>query len=198
MVRPKKKAIPKSKKAGAVVETLDLTRFADPSNPEVLDLLRRLKVDSSMSTTRIVMTVREYLNNQPNPVRACNAILFKLGVNKQFKDEPRKARIYTFTAIEEAIKQGDNFRPESVLAIAETRNHKITRLMGPDFEFVDGDTSVDGTPKVKSKKDIVTEIFMANKDSPTGDIIKLIVANTQIEKSSAYSILYSVRKSLIV
>ena len=198
MIKPKKKSVPKAKKSKSIVEDFDLTRFTGTVKPEVSDLLKRLHIDATMSMTQIVMAARDYLSKQPNPIRACNAILFKLGIDKQFKDEPRKARVYTFTAIEEAIKQGDGFDPLTVPAIAEKRNMKISRIMGPDFESVEDGSNMINNVKIKSKKEIVTEIFIANSDKTTAELVKLIVDKIQIERSSAYSILYAVRKSLIV
>lgn len=196
MARPKKKLVTE-----VVVPdfTPTLIRFTEAVKPEVADLLKRLHIKTSMSPTQVVMLARDYLAKQPNQVRACNAILFKLGVKSQFKDEPRKARVYMFTAIEESMLQGEKFDPLTVPAIAEKRLLKITAMMGPDVESVDN-TSVASINniKIKSSKELVTEIFMANKDSPTSDLVKMIVDRIQIKKASAYSLLYAVRKSLIV
>ena len=198
MIKPKSKTVSKAKKSKTVVEDFNLTRHTGDLKPAVSDLLKRLHIDASMSMTQIVMAARDYLSKQPNPIRACNAILFKLGVDKQFKDEPRKARVYTFTAIEEAIKQGDRFDPLTIPTIAENRNIKISNIMGPDFESVEDNSNTINNVKIKSKKELVTEIYMANNEKPTAELVKLIVDRIQIQKASAYSILYAVRKSLIV
>lgn len=168
---------------------------AESFTPEMNDLMKKLHITADMSPSRIIMKAREYLEKQTNPIRACNAILFKLGVHKQFTDEPRRARVYAFTAIEESMKMGTNFDPTTVSTIAEKRLYNIQRMMGRDAEIVVQDTEV---PKPKSKKDKVVDIYVKNKDKPTAELIKLIVDKVGVEKQSAYSLLHSARKTMVV
>ena len=168
---------------------------AEAFKPEMADLMKKLHITADMSPSRIIMKAREYLEKQTNPIRACNAILFKLGVHKQFTDEPRRARVYAFTAIEESMKNGEGFDPSTVSSIAEKRLSKIQQMMGRDAETIVQDNE---TPKPKSKKDKVVDIYVKNKDKPTAELIKLIVEKVGVEKQSAYSLLHSARKTMVV
>ena len=188
MARKKKIIVPVNKNNKA--------KLAESFNPETSDLMKRLHLNREMSASTIVRTAREYLEKQPNQIRACNAILFKLGVQKQFKDESRKARIYAFTAIEESLVNGENFDPSTVSGIADKRLRKIEMLLGRDPGVVV--QSEESSSKPKSKKDMVVDIFVKNKEKPTSELIKLIVDSVKVEKQSAYSLLYAARKSMIV
>lgn len=187
----------RKKKTLTPVEVFEGVQFAESFKPEMTELMKRLHIKRDMSLTSIIRTTREYLENQTNPVRACNAILFKLGVHQQFKSEPRKARVYAFTAIEQSLLAGEDFDPTSVADIANKRLDKISLLLGPDVEVV-MDNPTTSAPKPKSKKDMVVDIFVKNKDKPTAELVKIIVDKLKVEKQSAYSLLYAARKSMIV
>jgi len=160
------------------------------------ELFDKLGIKSSMSKLVMVQTVREYIENQSNPIRACNAILFKLGVDVQIKDSPRRARVYALTAVDEAASQGSNFDPKTVSVAAENRLIKIDNMLGgevPSAKIAD-----DTVEKKISKKEIAIEVYLKNKDGEKDDILKKLMKALDIERSAAQTYLYIAKRSLVV
>lgn len=163
----------------------------------VQELLTKFGIKSTMSQLAMVQAVRAYIEDQPNSIRTCNAILYKLGIEEQIKDSPRKARVYALTAIDEAIKQGAAFDPITVKPIAESRLIKIENLVGREI-IVASNNADDEKVKPRSKKEIATEIFLKNKDKPKEVIIAGIMKALKLEKQAAQGYLYQVKRSLTI
>jgi len=159
------------------------------------DIIAKLGISNSMSQLRMVQTARAYIDEQPNTLRTCNAILYKLGIQQQIKDSPRKARIYALTAIDEAIKQGTSYLPASVPEIAERRLSKIETIIGREVIY-DSDTT--DSPSKQTKKDQATEVYLQFKDSPKELILSKIMAKLSIERQAAQCYLYQVKRALTV
>jgi len=156
------------------------------------EIFNKIGINNAMSKTVMIQTARAYIDNQSNPVRACNAILLKLGVPVQFNAEMRKSRVYALTALDEATTQGVNFDPKSVLSIAEKRLEKLNTILGKDI-------SVQEEKEVStSKSSIAREIYASMSDKKTGDIVREISERLNIEKQSAYGYYYSAKRALTV
>lgn len=163
----------------------------------VKDLLDKLGIKESMSMSSMVQTVRGYIDSTSNPIRTCNAILLKLGLTIQFKTEARKSRVYALTALEQALKQGADFNPETVAVIAEQRLVKIENLIGRDVEavIIKQEEQID---KPKSKSEIAREIFAQMITKESSEIVSAIGKALNLEKQQAYSYYYSAKKALTV
>lgn len=160
----------------------------------VQELLQKFGIKETMSQVVMVQAIRAYIENQPNQIRSCNAILFKLGVPVQFKNEARRARVYAMTAIDEALKQGSDFDPITVTAIANARCDKIDYILGKEILVAEVEEKV----SVKSKAQQAREIFIQFKDESTKYIVDKIQEVMGVEKNSAYSLYYSAKKSFTV
>jgi hypothetical protein len=162
-------------------------------NEPVQEILKKIGINYKMSKTVMVQSVRTYLDNQSNPVRTCNAILFKLGVPVQFNTEVRKSRIYALTALDEAIVQGEDFDPCTVIHHAEMRLAKIEKILGKDSSVYE-----EKETKISSNAQIAREIYASMSDKKTGDIVNQISLRLGIEKQKAYSLFYGAKKALTV
>lgn len=183
----------------APAELANNKKFASEITEETKEVVTKLRVSTDMTPLTMVTTVREYLERQSNQERTCNNILFKLGVKSQFNGQTRKARVYALTALDEALTQGLGFDPKTVPAIAEKRYNKIIAALGRDVECsVENNQFINDTIKVKSKKQVAADIYKANPDKSTGDLVILIMEKLNIEKTNAYSVLYAAKKSLTV
>jgi len=183
----------------APTELANIKKFANEHTEQTVEIIGKLKVTSDMTPLTMVTTVREYLERQSNQERTCNNILFKLGIKAQFNGQTRKARVYALTALDEALTQGLMFDPKTVPAIAEKRYNKIVAALGRDVECsVDNSQNNNDTIKVKSKKQVAVDIYKANPDKSTGELVKIMMDKLKIEKTNAYSALYAARKSLTV
>jgi len=163
----------------------------------VADLLNKLGIKENMSMSSMVQTVRGYIDSTSNPIRTCNAILLKLGLTVQFKNEARKSRVYALTAIEQALLQGSNFDPGTVTGIAEQRLLKIENMIGRDVESINIKEE-DEKIKVKSKAEIAREIFAQMITKEPSEIVNAISKKLKLEKQQAYSYYYSAKRALTV
>jgi len=169
--------------------------FSDVKQP-VSELIVKMGVTYNMSQLRMVQAVRAFIEGHPNEIRICNAILFKLGINVQVKDSPRKARVYAMTAVDEALKQGTNFNPDVVQTIAETRLIKINNILGRET-LVEQEDEVQRPSKV-TKKSQAIEYFLSNKDKSRDDIIKGLMKVIDGDKLQATSYYYQAKRSMSI
>lgn len=159
----------------------------------VFELLQKFGVKETMSQVVMIQSVRSYIENQSSQIRTCNAILFKLGVPAQFKNEERRARVFALTAVDEAVKQGSSFDPVTVIDIANARCDKIDGILGKETLV-----SEEEAPAGKSKAQQAREIFIELSGKSTKDIVEKIQKVIGVEKTAAYSLFYSAKKSLTV
>jgi len=165
----------------------------------VQEILQKLGIKDTMSQAYMIQVVRSYIENQTNQIRTCNAILYKLGVSEQIKGSPRRARIFALTAIDEALKQGTSFNPETVKSVAEARLLKVTRMLGQEVvENVKETVEKPVKVKKQSKKDIATEIFLKYENKPKDFIIDKIMKKLKVERQAAQGYIYQVKRSLTV
>jgi hypothetical protein len=177
----------------------NIKRFAEQVTDSTREIIKKIGIDCNMTPLTMVRTAREYLERQSNQERTCNNILFKLGVNKQFKGQTRKARIYALTALDEAMTNGQDFDPSNVPLIAEKRYNRIVGILGQDVETsVDLSSSFTDAVRVKTKKQVAVDIIRSNPDKVTGDLVIIIMDKLKIEKSNAYSVLSAARKSMMI
>jgi hypothetical protein len=158
------------------------------------DLLKKFGITVNTSRLVMIQRIREYIDNQPNPHRTCNAILLKLGVKIQLDNSMRKARVYAMTAFDEALRQGTEFDPSTVLSIADTRLIKIERYLGREV-VVDYNTV---EKKTVSKSEIARKIYSENQDKPGKEVAAIIAEELGIERQAALGYYYSARRSLTV
>lgn len=180
-------------------ELANIKKFALDQTEATKQIMDKIGLFCDMTPLTVVTTTRQYLDRQSNQERTCNNILYKLGINVQFINQTRKARVYALTAIDEAMTSGLSFDPKTVPAIAEKRYNKIIAVLGRDVECsVDNNISITDNVRVKSKKQIATEIFKSNADKTTAELVKILMDKLKIEKSNAYSVLSAAKKSLAV
>jgi len=158
------------------------------------ELLKKFGITESTSKLVMVQRVREYIDNQSNPLRACNAILLKLGVKVQIENSMRKARVYAMTAFDEALKQGTEFDPGSVVRIAEARLVKIENYLGREVV----QTIEEKPQKEVSKAETARRIYTENQEKTSKEVAAIIAKELNLEMQAALTYFYSARRSLTV
>lgn len=157
------------------------------------EVITKLKVDEKMSPTVVVQTVREYLDGQPNSLKAANAIINKFGIKPI--DNKKKAYVFAMTAVEHSLK---NMNPsiEAIIQRSNERIERITDMIGPGA-FTDYESKPqDDTNKKGSKREIAREIYLEHKDKGDKQVIALVQEALGITKQNAYTYVYLVKKDL--
>lgn len=158
------------------------------------ELLKKFGITENMSKLVMVQNIREYIEKQSNTVRTCNAILLKLGVKANLDNSPRRSRVLAMTAIEEAVKQGTDFDPSTVVPIAEARLLKIERYLGR--EVVTAQDEKENKPVSKAEQ--ARQIYSENQELSSKEVAKIISEKLKLELSVALNYYYSARRSLTV
>jgi len=157
------------------------------------EVITKLRVNDKMSPTVVVQTVREYLDNQPNSLKAANAIVNKFGI-KPF-DNKKKAYVFAMTAVEHSLK---NMTPsiEAIIQKSNERIERITDMIGPGA-FIDYENKPqEDSLKKGSKRDVAREIYLEHKSKGDKQVIKLVQEALGITKQNAYTYVYLVKKDL--
>lgn len=161
-------------------------------------LLKIFKIKPASSLNKAVCTVREYLDNQPNPLRTCNDILTQLGI--PFEKNHKKAYVFVMTAVEHAMQ--DNLNIERIIQRSNERVVNITNMMGIGSFYVEQTEEEQGVFKSKggskgSKSQKVMEIYMEYRDQlDEKAIIAKIEEELEITKQNAYTYIYNLKKKL--
>lgn len=160
------------------------------------ELLKKIKVSSADCLTKAVIKTREYLDNQPDPLREANKVLNSFGIEKI--DNVKKAYVFVMTAVEQSM---NNNIPsiETIIQRSNQRIQSITDMVGPgafvvEKEFKEGKVVVTKNKKGGSKSAIALEIYLANKDKEDKEIIDLIQNELEVSKQNAYTYLYNIKK----
>ena len=162
---------------------------------QVNKLLSKLDLVKGMSVNYAVVKVRDYIDSQPDPVRASNQILSSLGLPATFTNEVRKSSIYALAAIEQAITQED-FDVEATMSISDAKFARIYKMM----PFLFKDEHADGESKSKpsrkgAKTQLALEIYKSNIDKSDKEIMDLFQEILEITKPNAYTYLYNLKKA---
>lgn len=159
------------------------------------EVLSKLKISHNCIPTRAVQSVREYLDAQPNPLKAANAILNKFGIPPI--NNCKKAYVFAMTSVEQSLNNNIP-KIENIIKKANERIEKITDILGPnaftDYTNINGDTQ---TPDKKGgKRNIAMEIYLKNKEKGDKHVIGLIEKELNVSRQNAYTYVYLVKKDL--
>lgn len=163
------------------------------------DLMTKLKLEPGMSPTRAIRSIREYLDAQPDPLKAANKIMYAFGLKPE--TNVRKAYIFAMTAIEKQMNDGA-VDPKAVLEKADARINNLTQILGPTaFKMPDVAVTMEsGKAKVKGKKGskraIAQQLYIENKDKGDKVVIDLVAEALGVSKQNAYTYVYLVKKDL--
>lgn len=158
------------------------------------DILKKLKIKESTCTIRAVQAVREYLDSQPDPHKAANALIGKFGI--QPVDNRKKAYVFAMTSIEQNLISTPKI--ESIISKANERISAITDMLGSgafvDYTNVNGNTT--SGDKKGNKRKLATELYNEHKDKGDKFIISLLQKELDISKQNAYTYVYLIKKDI--
>ena len=158
------------------------------------EILSKLKISKGTSDGRAIQAVRDYLDSQPNPLKAANAIINKVGIKPI--DNRKKAYVFAMTTVEQSLH---TMTPdiETIIKKSNERIEKITDLLGPGAFIVHENSNDDAmSRKGPSKRSIAQEIYLQNKDKGEKYIIELVQKELEVTKQNAYTYIYLVKKDL--
>lgn len=161
-------------------------------------ILKTFKLGSEDSKVRAVQTVREHLDNQPNPLKFANNILRQVGV--PFVGNQKKAYLYVMTVVEQAMFNRVNI--EEIMDRANARIDHITKIIGPgafyvEEEFTNEKEATVTKGKLGSKSARVKELYLEfNGKIPEKELIDKIEIELEVTKNNAYTYLYNLKKKL--
>lgn len=160
-----------------------------------MNILNKLRIEPGSSTTRAVTTVREFLDNQRNPLGAANSILVHHGMKPLLNS--KKAYIYALSIVEELVNDRE-IVIKDIMSKANARIERITDIMGP-YAFVEEQPASVEEPSTKKggKRAIARELYYKYKDSKSDkDIITLVEKELKVTKANAYTYIYLVKKEM--
>jgi len=158
------------------------------------DILKKLNIKEDTCTLRVVQAVREYLDSQPDPHKAANALIGKFGIEPI--DNRKKAYVFAMTSIEQNLTSSPKI--DKIIAKANERINNITDMLGSGA-FVDY-TNVNGTTtsgdKKGNKRKYATELYNEHKDKGDKFVISLLQKELDISKQNAYTYVYLIKKDI--
>lgn len=164
------------------------------------EVISKLKLEVGMSPIRAIQKTREYLDRQPDQLKAANDIIVKFGLAPE--TNRKRAYVFAMTAVDQIINQG-NTDKELLLEKSTTRIDSLTSLVGPGAFAVEdqaGTTTVDGVVKPKGKKGskrmVARELYLEFKSQGDEFVIQKIVEALEVTKQNAYTYVYLVKKDL--
>lgn len=161
-------------------------------------LYSKLEVTPQTSPGKLVEKIREFLDDQGDPLKVSNSINSKFGI--PFEPNVKKAYLYTMVALEQDLF----FSPtniEKIMARANSCMQNITDLIGPGAFYVEESKPkdpIDSSGKVRhgSRRKIALEIYEQNQDKSEKEIIKMIAEQLDVTKQNAYTYVYLIKKDL--
>lgn len=161
------------------------------------EVLKKVNVERGGSEVRAIHTVREYLDNQANPLKAANFIITRFNIPPL--DNVKKAYVYAMTVVEQSLKT-DTPSIEVIMAKANARIDRITDIIGPAAFVVEKEENENkaapGSRK-GSKREVAKSIYLEFKDKISDkEIIEKISAELEVTAQNAYTYLYNVKKLL--
>jgi hypothetical protein len=157
------------------------------------DLLKKLQINENTCVNRAVQAVREYLDSQPDPHKAANALIGKFGI--QPVDNRKKAYVFAMTSIEQNLISTPKI--ESIISKANERISAITDMLGSgafvDYTDINGKTA--SGDKKGSKRKLATELFNEHRDKGDKFVIALLEKELGITKQNAYTYVYLIKKN---
>lgn len=156
-------------------------------------VLEKLKVQVGMSPIVAIQRTREYLDSQPDGLKAANSLLLKMGL--PVENNQRKAYVFLMSAIENIV-QSKPLAVKQIALRAEESINKIKDLIGKNA-FIETTTPNKVKNKKKaSKRFIAMEIFQQYRDKGDKFVIEKISETLDVTKPNAYTYFYLIRKDL--
>lgn len=161
------------------------------------ELLKKIDVKRGTSENRAIQRTREYLDDQPNPLKTANQIMSRFNIPPV--DNVKKAYVFVMTAVEQSMKS-ESPDITAIMDKANSRIGRITDIIGPSAFVVDKEENVNkaapGSRK-GSKREIAKSLFLENKETKSDkEIIALIAEELEVTTQNAYTYLYNVKKLL--
>ena len=151
-------------------------------------VLDGLDMTNVTSPSRAVQMAREKITSARDPLGFANGIIKSFGGNEVKNADA--ARLTATALIEEAIRNRENFDYKVVEDRVKARVEKL-------METVSTPTVTKTARKPRgSKREVVKQIYLANKDKAQKDIVPLVIEALGVSKYNAYTYIYLVRKDL--
>lgn len=155
-------------------------------------ILQTLNLSKGMSINRAIVQASEYIDNQPNPLRFSNAIVQTLEVPLSYISDLDEAKVVALATVEQLLTM-DTFEPDAAADAIALKLERIRKKMPFAFR-----TETVVTKKRGGKRDQARQIYVANKDLPTKEIIAIVAKELEVTLQNAYTYVYLVKKSLKV
>lgn len=170
-----------------------MTRKPKQREPEMANtdrILSKFSLQKGMSINRAIIHSSEYIDKQPNPLKACNAIVQTLELPLPYIEELSQAKIVALATIEQLLVQ-DQFDPVKAAEVATIKFERIRKKMP---------YAVKGGELVRArrgaKRDVARQIYLENKGMDEKEIIEIVRKTLDISPQNAYTYIYLVKKSL--
>lgn len=162
----------------------------EPQLPGPDRIMLKFDLKKGMSINRAIVFCSSYLDSQPDPTKASNAVVQTLEIPAPFFKEPSQAKIMALAAIEQLLLM-DVFDPVEAGEIANAKFQSIQKKMP---------YAVKGEAISKSrrgaKRDVALQIYLENKGVDEKIIIAQVAKELDISPQNAYTYIYLVKKSL--
>jgi len=156
------------------------------------DVLRKLNVAEGMSPNLAIQRTREYLDNQPDRLKAANQIMARFGLPKEVNQ--RKAYVFVMSAVEKMVK-GEEVSSETVIERANKSFKNIEQLVGPNAFKVE-QTEEPGKTRKGSKREVAKQLYLEYKEQGEPFVMSKIMEALDVTKANAYTYVYLVKKDL--
>lgn len=157
-------------------------------------VFKKINVTQGMPPCVAIQRTREYLDNQPDRLKAANQIMTSFGLPKEANQ--RKAYVFVMSAVEKLVK-GEEVSPSSITERANRSVVNIKNLVGENAFKMDDTSNESSTGRKGSKREVAKQLYLEFKDQGEAFVITKVMDALGVTKQNAYTYVYLVKKDLL-
>jgi hypothetical protein len=158
-------------------------------------LLKKINVTEGMSPVIAIQRTRDYLDNQPDRLKAANQIMASFGLPNE--NNQRKAYVFVMSAVEKLVN-GESISPDSIVERANRSVVTLKSLVGENV-FNVGEQPKGHAPVSRkgSKREVAKQLYLEFKEQGEAFVIAKVMEALEVTKQNAYTYVYLVKKDLL-
>ena len=158
-------------------------------------LLKKINVTEGMSPVIAIQRTRDYLDNQPDRLKAANQIMASFGLPNE--NNQRKAYVFVMSAVEKLVN-GESVSPDSIVERANRSVVTLKSLVGENV-FNVGEQPEGHAPVSRkgSKREVAKQLYLEFKEQGETFVIAKVMEALEVSKQNAYTYVYLVKKDLL-